>query len=112
MMTTERRACWSLAIQFDNHEESKKQLFRNSEWGPDQANWMLKDFRDFPCPYGGTMGEIIDITPEERISKVNLEYKMFKTWFHGRSVLIGDCKCFVRRRVLFPLLFFRNNLHD
>ncbi|KAG0197696.1 hypothetical protein BGX28_008796 [Mortierella sp. GBA30] len=38
----------------------------------------------------GTMAEIIDATPMDRISKVMLESKMFKVWHHERTVLIGD----------------------
>jgi len=51
---------------------------------------MINDFHHRVNPFGGTMGEIIDATPPELISKVFLEHKMFKTWYHGRSVLIGD----------------------
>ncbi|KAG0084015.1 hypothetical protein BGZ92_010267, partial [Podila epicladia] len=38
----------------------------------------------------GTVGEIIDATPEDRISKVMLESKLFKIWSYDRTVLIGD----------------------
>ncbi|KAG0025155.1 hypothetical protein BGZ82_010195, partial [Podila clonocystis] len=38
----------------------------------------------------GTVGEIIDATPEDRISKVMLESKLFKVWSYDRTVLIGD----------------------
>ncbi|KAF9308088.1 hypothetical protein BG003_011645 [Podila horticola] len=38
----------------------------------------------------GTVGEIIDATPEARISKVMLESKLFKVWSYDRTVLIGD----------------------
>ncbi|GJJ71388.1 hypothetical protein EMPS_03738 [Entomortierella parvispora] len=51
---------------------------------------MIDEFRDKPCPYGGTLSAIIDATPEDLISKVHLEHKFFRTWFHKRSVLIGD----------------------
>ncbi|KAG0005991.1 hypothetical protein BGZ80_002181 [Entomortierella chlamydospora] len=72
-------------------ESSAKELqFRNSEWGPEAIESMLKDFEDFPCPYGGTMKDIFDATPKDLISKVFLEEKVFETWYHGRSVLIGD----------------------
>ncbi|KAG0243187.1 hypothetical protein BG011_003186, partial [Mortierella polycephala] len=71
-------------------EESKNEQFRNSEWGPEANAEMIKQFYDFPCPYGGTMGELIDATPKDLISKVFVEEKMFDTWFHGRTVLLGD----------------------
>ncbi|KAF9309489.1 hypothetical protein BG003_009704 [Podila horticola] len=36
------------------------------------------------------MGDLIDRTPKELISKVMLEEKLFETWFGGRVVLLGD----------------------
>jgi hypothetical protein len=53
---------------------------------------MLKEFEDKPCPWGGTMGELMRQTDPERISKVFLEEKIFKTWYDGRTVLVGDGK--------------------
>ncbi|KAF9359568.1 hypothetical protein BGX34_008286 [Mortierella sp. NVP85] len=38
----------------------------------------------------GTVGEILDATNTDRISKVMLESKLFKVWHHERTVLIGD----------------------
>ncbi|KAF9193392.1 hypothetical protein BGZ51_003443 [Haplosporangium sp. Z 767] len=82
--------CWFLAHQYKTAAESKSQQFRNSEWGPEANEAMISEFRDLPCPYGGTMGELIDDTPKDLISKVFVEEKMFETWYHGRTVLIGD----------------------
>lgn len=56
---------------------------------------MMNEFRHFASPFGGTMGELMDATSSDLISKVFLEYKMFETWFHGRTVLIGDGKIVV-----------------
>ena len=36
------------------------------------------------------MGDLMDQTPPEVISKVLLEEKLYKTWFYQRVVLIGD----------------------
>ncbi|KAF9176815.1 hypothetical protein BGZ50_009625 [Haplosporangium sp. Z 11] len=82
--------CWALFYQFESIEESKSEQFRNSEWGPESNEAMIKQFYDLPCPYGGIMGELIDATPKDLISKVFIEEKMFDTWFHGRTVLLGD----------------------
>ncbi|KAG0048640.1 hypothetical protein BGZ83_006431 [Gryganskiella cystojenkinii] len=38
----------------------------------------------------GTVAEIIDATPADRISKVMLESKFFKAWYYERTVLLGD----------------------
>jgi hypothetical protein len=77
-------------------EETSKihSTFRNSEWGPEAAESMAKDVRDFAIPHGEnrTIGDLIDMTPKERISKVMLEEKFFKTWHDGRTVLLGDGK--------------------
>ncbi|KAF9434453.1 hypothetical protein BGZ76_007993 [Entomortierella beljakovae] len=85
----DKQISWALSIQLSN-EEAKHQQFRNSEWGPESCELTLRDFHKLPCPWGGTMGEIFDATPRESISKVFLEEKLFKTWYHGKTVLIGD----------------------
>ncbi|KAF9138597.1 hypothetical protein BG015_002325 [Linnemannia schmuckeri] len=37
-----------------------------------------------------TVGDFYDRTPQELVSKVMLEEKVFETWYHGRTVLLGD----------------------
>jgi hypothetical protein len=58
---------------------------------------MIESVRPFPIPAGReglggkkTLGDLIDKTPRDNISKVFLEEKLFETWFYGRAVLIGD----------------------
>ncbi|KAF8982508.1 hypothetical protein BGZ46_001120 [Entomortierella lignicola] len=80
---------WGLSIQLPKGV-AKDLNFRNSEWGPETNDATLSKYRDFPCPLGGTMGDLFDATPKELISKVFLEEKLFKKWHHSRSVLIGD----------------------
>ncbi|KAI1315993.1 hypothetical protein EDD11_010575 [Mortierella claussenii] len=63
---------------------------RSSDWGPLQVEEMANACRDLVCPYGGTMADLIDKTPLDRISKVLLEEKFFETWYHERTVLMGD----------------------
>lgn len=56
---------------------------------------MCDQTRGFPIPIGNgltTLGDIIDLTPPDLISKVALEEKVFETWFSGRVVLMGDGK--------------------
>ncbi|KAF9200929.1 hypothetical protein BGZ49_008841 [Haplosporangium sp. Z 27] len=81
--------CWGIQVQL-SASDARDQHFRNSEWGPESVDAMIKAFEDFPCPNGGTMKELFDATPKDLISKVFLEEKIFKTWYHGRTVLIGD----------------------
>ncbi|KAG0354059.1 hypothetical protein BGZ54_001869 [Gamsiella multidivaricata] len=81
--------CWILSTQL-SPSDAKEQQFRNSEWGPEANEAMIRKYRDFLCPWGGTMGDIFDATVDSLTSKVFLEEKAFKTWYHSRTVLLGD----------------------
>ncbi|KAF9349743.1 hypothetical protein BGX26_012001 [Mortierella sp. AD094] len=83
------RICWGMTIQLDS-DKASKEMFKNSEWGPEANEGMISKIRDFPSHFGGVIGDLIDATPRDMISKVFLEEKMFETWYHGRTVLIGD----------------------
>jgi hypothetical protein len=80
-------------------KNAMEQRFRdtnNSEWGDHPAQSMCDATRNFPLPLAGgkkgTLGDLYDETPKEYISKVMLEEKVFKTWYHRRYVLLGDGK--------------------
>lgn len=85
-----------MVIEFLDQEASKDDdSHDNSDWGPGAAEAMCNQVRDLKVPGGKdgkqlTIGDLIDRTPKDRISKVTLEEKLFETWSHGRTVLIGD----------------------
>ena len=87
------RISWSVKLQLDSAAHAKSMMFRNSEWGPEANEDMIKDIYNFPIPFGGILGHLIDATPRDLISKVYLEEGLFDTWHHGRTCLIGDGKC-------------------
>lgn len=63
---------------------------KSSDWVPQEQNKRMMDsIRHFKTPYG-TIGDLFDVTPIERVSKVYFEDQLFHTWHHGRTVLIGD----------------------
>ncbi|KAF9165382.1 hypothetical protein BGX20_000622, partial [Mortierella sp. AD010] len=82
----DNKICWALQIQTS---ESKSED-ENLDWGQESLDTMIKEFEESPCAYGGTMKDIFDATLKKLISKTFLEEKVFRTWYHGRSVLIGD----------------------
>ncbi|KAF9117008.1 hypothetical protein BGX27_007062 [Mortierella sp. AM989] len=82
------RICWGVQIQLEATTVEDR-ASKNTGWGPEGNEAMIKEVYDFPTTYG-PLGKFIDATPRERISKVFLEEKMFETWYHGRVVLIGD----------------------
>ncbi|KAK3825579.1 MAG: hypothetical protein J3Q66DRAFT_328072 [Benniella sp.] len=84
------RICWGMTVQLDTSKTSKNMTFKNAEWGPEANESMINEIRNFPSSFGGVIGDLIDATPRDKISRVYLEEKMFETWYHGRTVLIGD----------------------
>ncbi|KAK3816853.1 MAG: hypothetical protein J3R72DRAFT_461076 [Linnemannia gamsii] len=96
--TAQNTVCW-MVLEHLTKTTSKaalEQRFRsseNSEWGPHAAQTMCEETKDFPIVFGNgsmTLGDLYNRTPKELISKVMLEEKIFKTWHHGRTVLLGD----------------------
>ncbi|KAF8934517.1 hypothetical protein BGZ47_010348 [Haplosporangium gracile] len=84
------RICWSVMAQVKSESEANQLRLSNTEWGPEAAKSMIKEVHDFPIKLGGILGDIIDATSPDGVSKVMLEEKLFKQWSHGRIVLIGD----------------------
>jgi hypothetical protein len=59
---------------------------------------MCDETKDIPIVLGNgkmTLADIFDCTPMDRTSLVMLEEKLFQTWYHGRTVLLGDGKSLV-----------------
>ncbi|KAF8947875.1 hypothetical protein BGZ47_007543 [Haplosporangium gracile] len=74
--------------------EKKAQSSEPAEWGAYPTQTMIDETRHFPIQLDDgkkrTMGDLYDLTPKDLISKIMLEEKVFKTWHHGRIVLMGD----------------------
>ncbi|KAG0335641.1 hypothetical protein BG000_007353 [Podila horticola] len=90
MPIANNRVGWMVTKDIRKHNLDRDRGSRSSEWGPEAALEMCNKVRQFPTPYGGTIGDMFDQTPQELISKVMLEDKVFKSWYSGRTVLIGD----------------------
>ncbi|KAF9107733.1 hypothetical protein BGX27_008628 [Mortierella sp. AM989] len=89
------RICWRVDVQLESKSYDKSSAFRNSEWGSESTSSIHDALRSFKLPIGTTgkyftIGNMIDSTESENISKVILEEKLYTTWYHRRTVLIGD----------------------
>ncbi|KAI7832733.1 hypothetical protein BC939DRAFT_434200 [Gamsiella multidivaricata] len=82
------KMCWNVVLQLDV-DASEDEQFRNSEWSSITNKRMIEEVYHFKTPYG-IMGDLIDATPSEQISRVFLEDILYETWHHMRTVLIGD----------------------
>ncbi|KAF9394279.1 hypothetical protein CPC16_011825 [Podila verticillata] len=93
--TKQNTLCW-MVIQYLNKDTAKlNDAFKKSSWGKEDATMMSKQVRHLKVPGGSsgkvlTIGDLIDRSNEDLISKVSLQEKVFDTWYHGRAVLIGD----------------------
>ncbi|KAG0376313.1 hypothetical protein BGX24_007928, partial [Mortierella sp. AD032] len=92
--TTNGVVCW-MVIKYLSGQMSKESTDeRNEDWGPDATKSMCDEVKDFPIISGGeknlTIGNLIEWSPKEYVSKVMLEEKVFDTWYDGRTVLLGD----------------------
>ncbi|KAI1317164.1 hypothetical protein EDD11_008955 [Mortierella claussenii] len=87
--TKNKHISWGVWVEV-NETETLDGNFHNGEWGPDANDHLIKRFRNKPTPLGGTLGDLFDATPKDRISHVVLQEKVFKTWHYGRTVLLGD----------------------
>ncbi|KAF9125527.1 hypothetical protein BGW39_007327 [Mortierella sp. 14UC] len=82
------KICWSVIIQLGIADVADEQ-FKSADWVPQHNQKMMDSIRHFKTPYG-TLGDLFDATPAERVSKVYFEDMLFETWNHCRTVLIGD----------------------
>ncbi|KAF9936714.1 hypothetical protein BGZ65_002115 [Modicella reniformis] len=89
---TDNRICWFVLkhLNKETNCDENSSSCNNIEWGPEAAEAMCNEVRHFRLPQGVTVGDLIDKTPKEYISKVMLEEKLFETWNDGRVVLLGD----------------------
>ncbi|KAF9391340.1 hypothetical protein CPB97_006836 [Podila verticillata] len=95
MTTAQNTVCWMVIHFLDKYSAERNDSFRNSEWGPEAAEALAREVRVFKVPGGKdgkqlTLGEYVDRTPRDLMSKVMLEEMVFDTWYGGRTVLLGD----------------------
>ncbi|KAG0366469.1 hypothetical protein BGZ54_005304 [Gamsiella multidivaricata] len=88
MPMTKNRIGWMVTHDVRDLGTNVERNMRCSEWGPDAALDVLKSVSHFKCPYGGSLADIIDITPKEMISKVMLEDKMLPFAGQGANMSI------------------------
>ncbi|KAG0338590.1 hypothetical protein BG000_003740 [Podila horticola] len=79
---------WMVTQDIRSKDDGEEHNTKSSEWGPDAAIDMCNRVRHLPCVYGGTLGDVIDSTPKDLISKVMLEDKYFSSWYSGANMAI------------------------
>ncbi|KAF9974352.1 hypothetical protein BGZ73_002238 [Actinomortierella ambigua] len=82
------RIGWGINGNCLNTQVNDQSNFRFSEWGNEAVHNLRKEINDIAIPVGKNVGHLLDHT--KTTSFVMLEDRMFETWSHGRTVLIGD----------------------
>ncbi|KAG0205715.1 hypothetical protein BGX28_002733 [Mortierella sp. GBA30] len=88
--TSGNRMAWSVTGELLTPEGSNDANFKQSEFGPEAVDAVCALIQDLEIPWGGTMADIISCTERECITKLMVEEKHYKTWHHGRTVLVGE----------------------
>ncbi|KAF9080090.1 hypothetical protein BGX23_002652, partial [Mortierella sp. AD031] len=96
--TPQRTTSWMVIRHLDKAAsvDLENQRLKNTEntgWGSLAVQGMCDETRGIAIPGGNgdmTLGDIMDLTPKDLMSKVMLEEKVFETWYSGRTVLLGD----------------------
>lgn len=96
LTTRNNTICWFVAEYLDKYSNISAESRQNAGgWGPGAAAAMCDDVRHLKVPirHEGkslTVGDLIDMSPKDSISKVMMEEKVLDTWHGGRCVLLGD----------------------
>ncbi|KAG9071676.1 hypothetical protein KI688_005889 [Linnemannia hyalina] len=96
--TPQNTVTWTLIRHLDKTSSADLEIQRlkntdNTGWGPLSVQAMCDETRGIGIPGGNgamNLGDLMDLTPKELMSKVMLEEKVFETWYSGRTVLLGD----------------------
>lgn len=91
--TKDDEICWGVVKYLDILSSAAYSREQRSDWGEGATETMCNEVREFLIPGGDgslTLGDLIDGTSRNQMSKVMLEEKVFDTWYHGRTVLVGD----------------------
>ncbi|KAF9352022.1 hypothetical protein BGX26_010081 [Mortierella sp. AD094] len=89
------RFCWRVDVQLQSKASMQSEAFRSTDWGTQSCASTESDWWAFKVPLGQTgtcitIGDLISSTDNENVTKVLLEEKLYTTWYHRRTVLIGD----------------------
>ncbi|KAF9922140.1 hypothetical protein FBU30_007790, partial [Linnemannia zychae] len=87
--TSENKVNWCVSGSMLTNK-SGYENFMVSQFGQEEAERTCLLIKDLNLPFGGTLGDLMKNTPRECITKILVEEKHYKTWHHGRTVLIGE----------------------
>ncbi|KAG0285515.1 hypothetical protein BGZ96_010254 [Linnemannia gamsii] len=92
--TNEGVVCWMVIKYLSGQMSKETEDSRYEDWGPDATRIMCDEVKDFPIIAGGdkklTLGDLIEWSPKECVSKVMLEEKLNPAGGAGATNAILD----------------------
>ncbi|KAG0366977.1 hypothetical protein BGZ54_004598 [Gamsiella multidivaricata] len=86
----DNRIAWDVTREVDKTAIRQGEASKVYQWRPEDVEAVLKTVKDFECPYGGQIGDLIETTAPESMYFYMSEERFCETWYGGRTVLIGD----------------------
>ncbi|KAF9089798.1 hypothetical protein BGX27_002405 [Mortierella sp. AM989] len=86
----DNRIAWNITREASKTAIRQGEASKVNLWRPEELETMLEAVKNFECPYGGQIGDLIDITPPESMYLHMSEERFCETWYGGRTVLVGD----------------------
>ncbi|KAG0381063.1 hypothetical protein BGX24_000041 [Mortierella sp. AD032] len=90
MPLLDNRIAWDITKDVAKTPIRQGEASKVYQWRPEDVEETLKTVRDFDCPYGGQIGDLLDTTPVENMHMHMSEERFCETWSGGRTVLLGD----------------------
>ncbi|KAG0054020.1 hypothetical protein BGZ83_012096 [Gryganskiella cystojenkinii] len=87
---TDNRVAWRFDYQSSTMTTEDIEAWKNSDYLTFPKEEINPEIRKFELAIMGNLGQMFDATPKERLSKVVLEENVPQSWYHKRTVLIGD----------------------
>lgn len=92
MPLLDNRIAWDIARDVPKTSIRQGESSKVNIWRPEDIEEVLNAVKDYDCPYGGKIGNLLDTTPPEQMYMYMSEERCWETWFGGRTVLLGDGK--------------------
>ncbi|KAF8933083.1 hypothetical protein BGZ52_008639 [Haplosporangium bisporale] len=90
MPLLDNRIAWDIARDVPKTSIRQGESSKVNIWRPEDIEEVLNAVKDYDCPYGGKIGDLLDTTPPEQMYMYMSEERCWETWFGGRTVLLGD----------------------
>ncbi|KAG0046330.1 hypothetical protein BGZ83_008509 [Gryganskiella cystojenkinii] len=102
--TTGNRVAWSVSGKLLTPSGSSElsENFKQSEFGPEAVDAVCALIQDLPIPWGGTLADLIELTPRECLTKLMVEEKFVPFSGQGAEQAILDVICLVNMLYRLP----------